>query len=182
MKKLGSKITYEQTAERLLINVSGRGTAQQVLILMLWLGVWTISGIIVLSQLFGNYTGEEKIALSVWLGFWLYFEYRVYYIYRWRKGGLEILKVEGGKLSYSREVNGLGKVHVYDAQQVRNLKVIDYSDSPFQRSFYKSWFSVGGEMLSFSVNSTEHRVAMQIEESEAKQLAKMLDKELAKSD
>lgn len=178
MKRIGKKVSYEQTPEKLLINIDGRGTKKQVTIVMVWLALWTICGTIILVELFADYNRDQKIVLAVMLVFWLYFEYAVYYILRWRKAGIEILKIEGDKMTYSREINGIGKVQSFDARKVRNLKMVDYKDSDFQRSFYKSWYSIGGEMVSFSVDGREQRIAMQIEEADAKQLLKVIDKAL----
>lgn len=180
MKTIGKKIAYEQSPEKLLVNINGRGTATQIKLVMLWLFLWTICGTVIVVELFANYSGEQKIVLAVMAAFWLYFEYAVYYIYRWRKGGIEILKIQGDTMTYSREINGVGKVQIFDASKVRNLKMVDYSDSDFQRSFYKSWYSIGGEMVSFTVDGRDHRIAMQIEEADAKQLLKFIDKALPK--
>lgn len=181
MKTLGSKITYDQTSEKLLINVSGKGTQQQVTLLTVWLALWTICGIAVISQILGEYKREDKLIMVVYLVFWLYFEYKVYYTLRWRKSGVEIIKIEGDKMTYSREVSGKGKVKSYAVNQVRNVTVIDYSDQPFQKSFYSAYWSLGGEALAFSYLGAEQRIGMQIEESSARQLKKMMDKALESS-
>lgn len=178
MKTIGKKVSYVQTPEKLLININGRGTKKQVNLVILWLLLWTICGTILVVELFADYSGQQKIVLAVMVAFWLYFEYAVYYIYRWRKGGIEILKIQGDTMTYSREINGVGKVQTFDARQVRNLKMVDYEDSDFQRAYYKSWYSIGGEMVQFTINGREHRVAMQIEEDDAKKLLKLIDKAL----
>lgn len=180
MKTIGKKIKYSQTADRLLINISGQLEKKYVLLLALWLTLWTIAGIIVSSQLFGDAPREQKLIMAIFMAFWLYFEYRIFYVLRWRQSGIEILKLVDGNLSYSREINGKGKVQTFEAAQVRDIKVVDYSDRPFEKAFYKDFWSLGLEMVSFYVNGREHRVAMQLDEADARQLVKLLQKSLGK--
>lgn len=179
MKTLGKKITYDQTPERLLINISGKVDKKYITLLAVWLALWTIAGIAVLSQIISQYTREDKLIMAVFLTFWVYFEYKIFHAYRWRQSGVEIIKIADGKLSYSREIAGKGKVQVFDVEHISKLKVVDYSDSPFQKAFYKDYWSLGGEMLAFTCYSREVRFGMQIEESEAKQLLKLLQKSLS---
>lgn len=181
MKTIGNKISYSQTAEKLLINISGKGTQQQITLLTIWLALWTLGGLVVISQLFMDYPREEKMYISIWLAFWLYFEWRVYYILRWRKAGVEIVKVEHGVLSYSREISGLGKVKTYNTNQIRSLQVDDFSDKQFQKVFYNSYWVTGGEAIIFYYNSTEVGLGMQLHENDARQLKKVLDKAIQTS-
>lgn len=181
MKTIGNKISYSQTAEKLLVNISGKGTQQQITLLTIWLALWTLGGIVVISQLFLDYPREEKMYLSIWLAFWLYFEWRVYYVLRWRKQGVEIVKIENGVLSYSREINGLGKVKTYQTEHIRNLQVDDFSDKQFQKVFYNSYWVTGGECIIFYFNGTEVRFGMQLAENDARQLKKVLDKAIQAS-
>lgn len=181
MKTLGDKITYTQTPEKLLLNISGKGSKQQVTLLSIWLVLWTLCGIAVISQTIGQYTREEKLIMVVYLVFWLYFEYKIYHVLRWRKAGIEIIKIEGDKMTYSREISGKGKVRSFEAAQVRNLQPVDYSDQPFQKSFYSAYWSLGGEALSFTYLGVEVRFGMQVEEGHARQLKKLIDKTLERT-
>lgn len=174
--KIGIKITYDQTPERLLVNVLAKGTKKQVNLITGWLIAWTLVGAAVISQIGTAFNEDEKVFVGVFLVFWLYFEFKAYTALRWRKGGVEIIKVAGGRLSYSREIAGKGKVQTFDIKEIKKLHVIDYSGSAFQKSFYNAFWSIGAEMVAFEYYGKEIRMAMQVEENDAKQLVKVLKK------
>lgn len=180
MKKLGSKITHTKTQSGgLLINVSGAINKSQLQILTIWFVLWTVCGLaVVASLLFTPLSRDQRIFSIVYLAFWSYFEYKVYFALRWAKQGLEVIKIEDGKLSYSQEINRKGKVSTYEIEQIRNLRLVDLSGNPFQQAFYQSFWTVGGEALAFDYFGKEVRLGMKLDKTEASALKTLIQNKL----
>jgi hypothetical protein len=116
--------------------------------------------------------------LIVWLGFWAYFEFRIFKAFMWRKYGVEKVKLKENKFFYKRDVAGKGKIKVYEFDFIKDIRIVELKENSFADNMNNSYWMVGGEKLAFDYYGKEIKFAMQIEESEAKALMKVIKAEI----
>jgi len=81
------RIQINPNGEDTEIIISGKIPQNQFVMLSAWVVAWSVSGIYVLIQLFGDLPQETKTFMMVWLAFWFYFEYKIGSACLWRKHG-----------------------------------------------------------------------------------------------
>lgn len=151
-------------------------------LLILWLVLWTISGFIVFSQYFHVTDKDTKAAIIVWLGFWAYFEYKIFRAFLWRTYGIEKIKIRKGKLFYKRDISGRGKIKVFDAEMLKDLRVAEPKENSFFEDLNNSYWVIAGEKLAFDYYGKEIKFGIQLEESDAKALHKLIEKSIKTND
>ena len=148
-------------------------------ILLSWIVLWSLGGLVVLTQLFGKTNSEEKIFLSVWIAFWIYFEFITCHAYLWRRFGFERLLIEGDKFYYRREIKNKGKSHSYDCSSIKKIELIDdSSENSFLKNLRESYWIIGGEALSIEVNGKAVKLGLQLEKQDVLKLHKLLLKKI----
>lgn len=146
-------------------------------ILLSWIVLWSLGGLVVLTQLFGKTNSEEKIFLSVWIAFWIYFEFITCHAYLWRRFGFERLLIEGDKFYYRREIKNNGKTSIFDISSIKNIELIDDSnENSFFKNLRESYWIIGGETVTFNVNGKLIKIGLQLEKQDAQKLQKLIEK------
>ena len=181
MEYIGDRISIKRSENELsIVVVSFRNKFKNTL-LFAWFFLWTVCGIVVLTQYFTAVDENAKAVVLVWLGFWAYFEYKVFKAFMWRKFGVEKIKIRGNKFFYKRDVSGKGKVHVYDFDFIKDIRSVAVSDKSFVDTINNSYWSLSGEKIAFDYNGKEIKFAIQLNEPEVKDLLKIIQKEIKKS-
>ena len=178
MKFLSERISVSEKPQATSIIITPERVEAKQTLLFTWLVFWTIGGIIVFSQLFYDYNKDTKLFLLVWLFFWAYFEYVMVGAYFWRKYGFERIIIKNGKLNYKKDIKGRGKTKNFDIEFVRNIEMIDHSDSSFFKNLSRSYWVVGGETIKFDYHSKTISIGMQLEQEEAGKLMKLIKSKL----
>lgn len=150
-------------------------------LLTIWLFLWSLAGIGIISQFFSPITEGLTIYLVVWLAFWAYFEFKVIYAYRWRRFGKEVIKVEEEWISINRVIAGRGIPQKYELSWMKNLRLNDNKKSSFFTAMSQSYWSPGNEQLTFDHKGREIFFGMELSESESKFLLKTLKQMIQKS-
>ncbi len=179
MQYIGERISIKQLENgELSIVIVAMKNKWKNFFLFLWFFAWTISGIIVFTQYFGITDESTKIALIVWLGFWAYFEYKIFKALMWRNYGVEKIKLRDGKLQYKRDVAGKGKVKSFEYDFIKDLKIVPKKEDSFFETVNNSYWSVVGEKIVFDYYGKEVKFALQISETDAEELIKVMKKKL----
>ncbi len=174
MEYIGKRISIKKKEQELSIVILSPPNKLKLTILFCWLFLWSVSGVIVFTQLFLGYDESTKVFLIVWLGFWAYFEYKIITAYMWRKFGLEKLKLRDDKLMYKRDIAGKGKIKVFEYDFIKDFRIIDKKENSFMDSLNNSFWVIGGERIAFDYYGKEIRLALQVDTDEAKGLYKLL--------
>jgi hypothetical protein len=154
------------------IEISAAISKTKLNLLLAWLILWTLCGTVVFSQFFTAVSRETKLMMVVWFVFWTYFEYKVAFIYGWRKNGKEVIQVSGSKLSLQRSITGKEKTDTYELDNLSGLEVADINT--FTKSMGSSFWVTGAETVSFKNLGRRIGCGLQLDEKEARQLYKML--------
>lgn len=143
-------------------------------LLFAWLFLWTVSGFIVMANYFTLTNANIKIIVLVWLGFWAYFEFRTAKAFLFKKFGKEKIWIKNGKLNYWKDVSGRGKKLEFDAELVKDLKLIEKNKTDFFQFMNDSFWVVGSESISFTYGAKTYRIGIQLNEEDAKELLKQI--------
>ncbi len=178
MEYIGKRISIKRKEEEISIVVLSTVDKVKRTLLFCWFFLWSLCGVIVLTQSFLIHDEKTKVALIVWMGFWAYFEYKIFTAYMWRKFGVEKIKLRENKLFYKRDVAGRGKIKVFDYDFIKDLRIIEKNERSFLDSLSNSYWVVGGERIAFDYYGKEIKFALQIDSGEADELFKLLKKEI----
>lgn len=178
MEYIGKRISIKRTENELSIVILSLVNKLKNKLLFLWFILWSISGIIVLSQYFIMPYPNTKTAIIVWMGFWVYFEYKIFLAYLWRKSGKEKIKINDKKFLYKRDVSGRGKIKIYETDFIKNLRLIEPKENSFTENLNNSYWVIGGEKLAFDYYGKEIKFGLQLDEVDAKALMKLIKKEM----
>jgi hypothetical protein len=178
MEYLGKRISYVRKADELSIVISAYSVKSKNNILLAWFIAWTLGGLIVLVSLFRTPAGDAKTMLLVWLGFWLYFEYKAWKAYTWRRFGKEVIKIGKSTLFYKRDNRGAGKVQQFQTEFIQNLEKHKGRPDAAITHFLSSYWVIAGETISFKYYGKEVLLGMQLDDKEAGGLLKLIAKEI----
>lgn len=170
MEYIGKRISLKKNDNELSIVIVSQSEKSKNILLFAWFFIWTVSGIVVLAQYFAIPDPNTRVMLMVWLAFWMYFEYRIFKAFMWRKYGVEKIKLRDNKFFYKRDVAGKGKVRVYEFDFIKDLRIVEPKENSFADNMNNSYWMVGGEKLAFDYYGKEIKFALQLDESESKAL------------
>lgn len=172
-----SRITVVKKPET-EISVKAYFDSQKQFLLSLWLILWSVGGIGIVTQFFTPLSSELKIYLVVWLGFWAYFEYKVIYAFRWRRYGIEKLLFEEESLLISREIAGRAIPARYDRNKIKNVRLYKPEKVSVFIALSQSYWSPGDPKLVLDYQGLEVNFGLELSDSEAKKLVDLVKKEL----
>jgi hypothetical protein len=140
-----------------------------------WIVLWTISGLLIFSQFFFNYSQKEKVFFIIWLAFWLYFEYKSIQTFRWRKYGLELIKINESVISITRIINESGIPATFKLNACKNFRVYPKEEKGvFADIISASYWVIGGESIAFDYYGNSVPFAMNISASDALHIVSVL--------
>lgn len=180
MEYIGKRISIQQKENELSIVILALQDKLKNNLLFLWFFLWSLSGVIIISQYFLLTDPDTKTVLIVWMGFWAYFEYKIFKAYRWRKFGKEIIKIRDGNFSYKRDISGKGKIKTYPIDHIKNLRFLEPQENSFFENLNDSYWVIANEKLAFDHNGAEIKWGIQLDESDAKALLKRIKNKVSK--
>jgi len=172
------RIEVNQSKERFEILIASKIPRSQFAMLSAWLVAWTIAGVYVLSQVF-SMQSDSQIFMIVWLAFWAYFEYRIGSAWLWRKYGREVFRIEGDEVQLRFEVAYGGRAEAFSRADITGFHNLDKDKSAFVKSFYASFWVVGGETIGFFYKGRIKTFGRQISSNDADKLIALIKKHLA---
>lgn len=168
------RISINETDDELKIAISGEIPPIQFNMLTIWFILWTIAGMIVISQLFGSYDRNQKVFFLVWLAFWFYFEAKIGKALLWRKSGVENIVIDREKFRLSFDVPFGTRIYEYKIGDVRNFHSLEKDKGLLIKNYFDSFWVVGGESIGFFVHGKLQSFGRQLDEDTSKQLLKKI--------
>lgn len=178
MEFIGKRISIKQKEQELSIVILSTINKVKRTLLFCWFFLWSVSGVIVFTQLLMTPDEKTKVALIVWMGFWTYFEYKIFSAYMWRRFGVEKIKLRDNKLFYKRDVAGRGKIKVFEYDFIKDFRIIDKNEDSLMDSLNHSYWVVAGERIAFDYYGKEIKLALQVSDEEAEGLYKLLKRKI----
>jgi hypothetical protein len=174
MDYIGNRISILRKENELSIVILSFQEKTKNLFLLIWFSLWSLSGIVMLTQYFSLTDPNTKTVIIVWIGFWAYFEYKIFIAYRWRKYGKEIIKIRDGKLMYKRDVAGKGKTKEYAIDFIKDLRYLEPAENSFFENLNDSYWVIGNEKIGFDYYGAEIKFGMQLDAKDATALIKLI--------
>lgn len=182
MEYIGKRISILRKDDEISFAILPASEQWKKYLLLVWLILWTACGVVVFMYAFqmNELPGDpeemkkQRLFIFIWICFWLYFEYIMIKALRWRTSGVEKLWLKNGNLYYKREVGGRGKVHHYNAEALKDLRLHE-EGSDLVKTLNRSYWVVGGETIAFDYYGKVVRFGLQMEEKEAQELIKRLN-------
>ncbi|MBS1568279.1 MAG: hypothetical protein JST45_02445, partial [Bacteroidetes bacterium] len=148
----------EFISERVSIDGRGSGTSfvisarlpkKQLVLLVLWLAVWTLCGLAFAREAAVNRTPEMRMPLWVMLAFWAYFELRILRVVLWRTKGFELWRAMEGELIIKNSLFGYGKASRYFIANIQRLGLLNMDKASWKWQMSDSFWTRGAEQLGF---------------------------------
>ena len=178
MEYIGDRISIKKIENETSIVILSTADKMKKRLLVIWFALWTLSGMIVFSQYFTITDQQTRVAILVWLGFWGYFEYKIFKAVMWRSFGVEKIKLRDRKLFYKQDVRGKGKINVYEFDFIKDFRVVETKENSFFENLNNSYWVIAGEKLTFDYYGKEIKFGIQLSESDAKALFKLINGKL----
>jgi hypothetical protein len=178
MENIGNRISFVRKEDELSIVISAYSEKPKTRLLFVWFLAWTICGLIILGYLFRIQDNQTRTMILVWLGFWLYFTYKAWKAYTWRKFGKEIIKIGKGLFFYKRDNRGRGKVKLYETELIQKLGKYAGRQSDIVSNFMNSYWVIAGETLTFNYLGKEILFGMELDEKSINALMNLIRSEI----
>lgn len=172
--KSANLIQHKQLEGEIEISIFPVISPFQLNIIRIWLSVWTLSGIVILSQFFTNTPKETKMFLALWMAFWGYFEFKVFNILWWKKNGKEVLHLNQEKLVITLHSSKQPRSFEFENNQIQNLTLVDFNEKKYSEAVNSSFFGLGKETILFEFNGGKYGIGKQLNREEANKVFKLL--------
>lgn len=139
-------------------------------LLLVWISLFSLCGLAILSQFFYDYDNSSKVFFAVYLAFWFFFEFKVIYAYRWRNIGLERIILKSDQLILTKEIGKRGVTQVYELEKIKNLKLFDAAEPTFVKVLNTSYWNINKYSLSFNYEDNIVPFGIDLDASQAKRV------------
>lgn len=149
--------------------------------LLVWIVLFSLCGLAILSQFFFDYDNSSKVFFAVYLAFWFFFEFKVIYAYRWRNSGLEKIILNETDIILIKEIGKRGISQTIDVKEISNLKRNEPDEPSFIKSINSSYWNINKYSLTFDYQGKAVPFAIDLDKNEAIKLLKEIQHFLRKA-
>lgn len=177
MKYIGQNISFkDHDNDSTTVVIMPKRELWKDIVLGAWLLLFSLVGIYIIIQLFGEYTKEQKLTFIVFLSFWAYFEFRVGKAFLWLTKGREFIKMTPGEFQLKKGIGNYGKVKRYFFDNMGPFEKISPKQTSISFQFEKSYWVVGGETISFDYQGKTIVFGRKLTDEERRLLLQVLQK------
>ena len=177
VKLSGPRHTVSEGADGIEIRIPARRNVFLLLFLSVWLVGWAFGEVTAAHTLASSAmrgSGPPAAFLLIWLTGWTVGGGFALYTWLWQLKGCEIVTVSPAALGLKRDVFGFGAKKLYDAAEIRELRVGLGGYNPFDFRTSLAFWGVGGGLIAFDYGYKTYRFAAGVEEAEARIILKMV--------
>ena len=149
--------------------------------LLLWIVLFSLCGLAILSQFFEEYDAGTKVFFGVYVAFWLFFEFKVIYAYRWRKYGEEKIIIENNELFLLKTIGKRGVTQRFEIKDIKSVDFYKDVNGGFVKSMNTSYWNINKYHLMIQLESYVVPFAIDVEEKDAKKILDQIKKFIQKS-
>lgn len=178
-KFISPRVSFVRTDERLTVIITQEVPRIKETLLFIWAIAWfLVVGVFVYFWLRSVPGSSDRIFFAISTAFGAYFLVKAIKVYLWRKIGRELLMIQGEELSLKMAWRDYGKPKHFNTQNIRKFGIIPYDITKFGQFAERSFWTIGGETLGFEHHKTKVAFGKQLENDEAKQIARIIEKAL----
>lgn len=178
-KFISPRVSFVRTDERLTVIITQEVSRLKESLLFIWAVAWlAVLGVFVYFWLHSLPGSSDRIFFAISTAFGAYFLVKAIKVYLWRKIGRELLMIEGEELSLKMAYRNYGKPKHFNTINIRKFGLIPYDITKFGQFAERSFWTIGGETLGFEHHKTKVAFGKQLENDEAKHIARIIEKAL----
>lgn len=136
--------------------------------LLLWIVLFSLCGIAILTQFFEDYDSGTKVFFGVYVAFWLFFEFKVIYAFRWRKYGEEKVVVEKDQLFLIKTIGKRGVTQRFGFDEIKAIDFYKDANGGFVKSMNTSYWNINKYQLMIQLEKNIVPFAIDLENRDAK--------------
>ena len=178
---MGDRVTIQAGDDKLEIAIKAFYDDKKQKMLLLWIILFSLCGLAILSQFFEDYDAGTKVFFGVYVAFWLFFEFKVIYAYRWRKYGEEKIIIENNQLILLKTIGKRGVTQRFEIEDIRGVDFYRDKNGGFIKSMNSSYWNINKYHLMIELENSVVPFAIDIEHKEAKKILNQLRKFTQKS-
>jgi hypothetical protein len=173
---MDSRIKITKDDNKLEIIIKAFIDAKKQTMLLVWIFLFSLCGLSIVSQFFEDYESSYKIVFGVYVAFWLFFEFKVIYAYRWRKYGEERVIIENNQITLLKTIGKRGVTQNYNLDEIKKIDFLKNDGSSFIKSMNSSYWNINKYHLALYLENTVIPFAIDVENKDAKHILNELRK------
>ncbi len=175
IQNISQRVSVAKSKNIFSVLVLPEKTTIKMYLLFLWVIAWTVCGLLLILSYPQTNNQNQKIFLIIFSFFWLYYEWRMVYIFSWRKWGKEKLWIKGNNIFIHQHLfKKASKVKGDDLSLLNEIKIEDYNEKIFSDFFQSSFWNKGKPRLKLNFAGKIYYFGYQLSDSEASKLIKVL--------
>ncbi len=179
MKKIGDRISFEDSKIKTTVVIIPERNNTVNALMGAWLGMWYCIGLTVMWALFTfTLIEQERIFLYIFLLFWFYYAFRITSAFLWLLFGKELLKLDKDGFHIKNSFFSFGKLKTYYFDNIKEF-TFEIPEKRTIRGVWESspWVS-GGERFEFEYFGKLKRFGRKLSEKESKLLNNLLQSKM----
>lgn len=178
-KFISSRVSFVRTDERLTVVITQEVSRFKESLLFIWAFAWLlVVSVFIYFWLHSLPGSSDRIFFAISTAFGAYFLVKAIKVYLWRKIGRELLMIKGEELSLKMAWRDYGKPKLFNTNNIRKFGIIPYDLKKFGQFAERSFWTIGGDTLGFEHHKTRVSFGKQLENDEAKLIARIIEKAL----
>jgi len=138
--------------------------------LLIWIALFSLCGIAIISQFFEDYDSGTKVFFGVYVAFWFFFEFKVLYAYRWRKYGEEKIIIEDGQLFLIKTIGKRGVTQQYNLDEIKKIDFFKDENGGFVKSMNSSYWNINKYHIILKLENSKVPFGIDLENKDAKNI------------
>ena len=174
MEIISDRISYVQDDNGLSIVISSLADRKKARAAGIILLMWLTGGAIMVYGYPSLQEQKTKLVVIIWAAFWLYFLYVLSRLWRWKKYGHEIIKINDGKLKYKKDVKGRGWVLDFETEKVKDFRVSTSEEPGWVKRIGGEFWNTDCDSMRFNYEDREVSLGFMLSEKETGRLLEIL--------
>lgn len=171
-----SVVRNEKGTSIVISSMADRKKSRTVAIILLF---WVIGGIAMVFGFPSITEDKAKIVMIIWLAFWLYFLYVLVRLWRWKRHGHEVMKINEGVLKYKKDVKGRGWVFDFQLDKIQKLRASEAENPNWLRNIGGDFWNTDCDSVRFNYEDREMSIGFQLDKSDRAKLINVLSEFVA---
>lgn len=177
-KRISDRVSFKRTDDELTVIITQQTTPLYLTLMILWVALWVFVGVVFIYNWQTTADQNERFFYAVCSAFWAYFLVKGGKVVAWRLYGKEMLRVFETELSIKNAFGTYGKAQFYATENIQKFGTITYDSTKFFQFMERAPWIMGGETIGFQYLRKRIQFGKQLDDKEAKELARIIDKAL----
>jgi hypothetical protein len=177
---IGERITFERSGDTLTVVITQQISRRQESFFFAWLmALVAVGGAFIFYWVNSPAGSSDRIFFMTCTAFVLFFLVRYGKVFLWRRIGRELIRIKDEEMTIKNAFGSYGRAQHFDTTAIKRYGVIPYDHTKFGQFMDRAFWEMGGETLGFEYRGKKIRFAKQLDDREAAQLGRVIEKGLS---